>query len=65
MQAQGWTDQELLLLLEGIELYGDSWADIAEHVGTKSQVRRTLHLTRQGVEVHRNSWAMCGAGTLV
>ena len=38
MQAQGWSDQELLLLLEGVELYGDSWADIAEHVGTKSQV---------------------------
>ena len=39
VQAQGWSDQELLLLLEGVELYGDNWADIAEHVGTKSQVR--------------------------
>ena len=38
VQAQGWSDQELLLLLEGVELYGDNWADIAEHVGTKSQV---------------------------
>lgn len=39
VQAPGWSDQELLLLLEGVELYGDSWADIAEHVGTKSQAR--------------------------
>lgn len=42
VQAQGWSDQELLLLLEGVELYGDSWADIAEHVGTKSQVLAEL-----------------------
>lgn len=33
-----WTDQETLLLLEGLELYGDNWAETAEHVGTKSQV---------------------------
>lgn len=39
MQAQSWSDQELLLLLEGVEIYGDNWADIAEHVGTKSQVK--------------------------
>lgn len=39
MQGNGqWKDLETLLLLEGIELYGDNWADIAAHVGTKSQV---------------------------
>jgi len=31
-----WTDQEILLLLEGIELYDDEWMKIAEYVGTKS-----------------------------
>ena len=41
MQATGenvWTDQDTLLLLEGLELYGDNWAEVADHVGTKSQV---------------------------
>jgi SWI/SNF related-matrix-associated actin-dependent regulator of chromatin subfamily C len=33
-----WTDQETLLLLEGLELYNDNWKEISEHVGTKSQV---------------------------
>lgn len=31
-----WTDQEILLLLEGIELYDDEWMKIAEYVGTKT-----------------------------
>ena len=35
---QDWSDQETLLLLEGMEMYGESWAEIAEHVGTRSQV---------------------------
>ncbi|KAJ2888876.1 SWI/SNF and RSC complex subunit Ssr2, partial [Coemansia aciculifera] len=32
-----WTDQETLLLLEGIEMYDDDWNRIAEHIGTKSR----------------------------
>ena len=31
-----WSDQELLLLLEGVEMYEDDWARIEEHVGTRS-----------------------------
>ena len=39
MQADGaWRDVETLLLLEGVQLFGDNWAEIAAHVGTKSQV---------------------------
>lgn len=38
--AAGWTLQEHLLLLEGLELHGDDWAAVSEHVGSKSQVRR-------------------------
>ena len=34
--ASDWTDSETLLLLEGVELHCDSWADVAEHVGTRS-----------------------------
>lgn len=32
-----WTDQELLLLLEGIEMYECDWDEIAYHVGTRSR----------------------------
>ena len=38
---QEWSDQETLLLLEGMEMYGENWAEIAEHVGTRSQVQST------------------------
>jgi SWI/SNF related-matrix-associated actin-dependent regulator of chromatin subfamily C len=31
-----WADQEVLLLLEGIEMYDDDWSAIEEHVGTRS-----------------------------
>lgn len=43
----GWTDQETLLLLEGLELYGDNWAEISKHVRGRSQlecVQRLLSL---------------------
>lgn len=30
--------QETLLLLEGIKLYNDNWAEIATHVGERTQV---------------------------
>ncbi|KIJ58891.1 hypothetical protein HYDPIDRAFT_101791 [Hydnomerulius pinastri MD-312] len=31
-----WTDQEVLLLLEGIEMYDDDWSAIEDHVGTRT-----------------------------
>lgn len=31
-----WSDQEVLLLLEGVELYDDDWTAIEEHVGSRS-----------------------------
>uniref|UniRef100_A0A0N5BGB8 SWI/SNF complex subunit SMARCC2 n=1 Tax=Strongyloides papillosus TaxID=174720 RepID=A0A0N5BGB8_STREA len=43
MKAKGalpgkeWTDQETLLLLEGLELYRDDWNKVADHVSTRSQ----------------------------
>jgi len=45
--ATDWSDQETLLLLEGVEVHGDDWAEVAEHVGTKSAaacLRRFLQL---------------------
>src|SRR5690606_14585013 len=36
-QPAAWTDQETLLLLEGLELYNDDWNKIADHVGTRTR----------------------------
>ncbi|KAJ6627790.1 Smarcc1 protein [Mycena sp. CBHHK59/15] len=42
-----WTDQEVLLLLDGVEMYDDDWARIEEYVGTRSAqqcIRKFLEL---------------------
>lgn len=42
-----WSDQEVLLLLEGVEMYDDDWSLIEEHVGTRSAqqcIRKFLEL---------------------
>jgi len=41
-----WTDQETLLLLEGIEKFNDNWNHIAGHVGTKSKAQCIHHFIR-------------------
>ncbi|KAG0627188.1 hypothetical protein M758_2G180500 [Ceratodon purpureus] len=48
--AGGWTDQETLLLLEALDMYGDNWTEIAEHVATKSKAQCILHFIRLPVE---------------
>ncbi|KAK4531282.1 hypothetical protein CCYA_CCYA07G2139 [Cyanidiococcus yangmingshanensis] len=35
--SDDWTDLEVLQLLEGIEMYGDNWDAVAQHVGTRSR----------------------------
>ncbi|TKW07236.1 hypothetical protein SEVIR_7G294800v4 [Setaria viridis] len=45
-----WTDQETLLLLEGIEKYNDNWNHIAGHVGTKSKAQCIQHFICLPVE---------------
>lgn len=35
--ATEWSDQEVLLLLEGVEMYEDDWNAIAYHVGTRNR----------------------------
>jgi SWI/SNF related-matrix-associated actin-dependent regulator of chromatin subfamily C len=37
MHVDDWTDAELLLLLEGIEMYDDDFNAVAEHVGTRTR----------------------------
>lgn len=49
-QPQDWSDQETLLLLEGLELHKDKWAEIADHVGTKSQVQCIMHFLQLPIE---------------
>ncbi|TFK38179.1 SWIRM domain-containing protein [Crucibulum laeve] len=42
-----WSDQEVLLLLEGVEMHDDDWSKIEEHVGTRSAqqcIRKFLEL---------------------
>ncbi|KAJ7634794.1 SWI/SNF complex protein [Roridomyces roridus] len=42
-----WSDQEVLLLLEGVEMYDDDWSRIEEYVGTRSAqqcIRKFLEL---------------------
>ena len=42
-----WSDQEILLLLEGVEMYDDDWSKIEEHVVTRSAqqcIRKFLEL---------------------
>lgn len=42
-----WSDEETLLLLEGLEMCGDDWSKVEEHVGTRSAqqcIRKFLEL---------------------
>ncbi|PSR76601.1 hypothetical protein PHLCEN_2v8359 [Hermanssonia centrifuga] len=42
-----WSDQEILRLLEGVEMYDDDWSEIERHVGSRSAqqcIRKFLEL---------------------
>ncbi|AQK63319.1 SWI/SNF complex subunit SWI3D [Zea mays] len=45
-----WTDEETLLLLEGLEIFGGKWAEIAEHVATKTKAQCMLHFLQMQIE---------------
>ncbi|KAJ2112063.1 SWI/SNF and RSC complex subunit Ssr2 [Coemansia sp. RSA 922] len=45
-----WTSQEMLLLLEGLDMYDDDWNRIAEHIGTKSREECVLSFLKLPVE---------------
>ncbi|KAI8372702.1 SWIRM domain-containing protein [Radiomyces spectabilis] len=38
-----WTDQEVVLLLEGLEMYSEDWEAVAKHVGTRTRDECILH----------------------
>lgn len=45
-----WTDQETLLLLEGLELFNDDWNAIADHVGTKTREQCVIRFLQLPIE---------------
>lgn len=45
-----WTDQETLLLLEGIEMYDSDWDKVAHHVGTRSKEQCVMHFLQLPIE---------------
>jgi SWI/SNF related-matrix-associated actin-dependent regulator of chromatin subfamily C len=45
-----WTDAEILRLLEGLEKYDDDWAEIAEHVSTRTREECVLQFLQLDIE---------------
>jgi SWI/SNF related-matrix-associated actin-dependent regulator of chromatin subfamily C len=50
MRSPEWSDQELLLLLEGVEMYKDDWNKVCEHVGTRTQDECILKFLQLPIE---------------
>lgn len=50
MRSHDWSDQELLLLLEGVELHRDDWNKVCEHVGTRTQDECILKFLQLPIE---------------
>lgn len=48
--AREWTEQETLLLLEGLEMFRDDWNKVCEHVGSRTQDECILHFLRLPIE---------------
>lgn len=47
---RSWTDQETLLLLEGLELYDEDWSKIADHVGTRTREQCVIQFLQLPIE---------------
>lgn len=47
---RAWTDQETLLLLEGLELYDEDWNKIADHVGTRTREQCVIQFLQLPIE---------------
>ncbi|KAL3845509.1 hypothetical protein ACJIZ3_002912 [Penstemon smallii] len=50
VDGNSWSDQETLLLLEGIQLHNENWNKIAEHVGSKSKAQCIHHFVRLSLD---------------
>ncbi|CAF1298400.1 unnamed protein product [Rotaria magnacalcarata] len=49
-KTKDWLDQEILLLLEGLEMYKDDWNKVCEHVGTRTQDECILKFLQLPIE---------------
>ncbi|KAJ9510157.1 hypothetical protein QJQ45_015646 [Haematococcus lacustris] len=49
-ESGGWDASEALLLLEGVEMYGESWDRVAQHVGNKTSVQCMRHFLQMPIE---------------
>lgn len=47
--SRDWTEQETLLLLEGLEMFKDDWNKVCEHVGSRTQDECILHFLRYSI----------------
>lgn len=45
-----WSDAELLLLLEGLEMFDDNWESVADHVGTRTREQCVLKFLQLEIE---------------
>lgn len=45
-----WTNAELLLLLEGLEMFDDNWESVAEHVGSRTREECVLKFLQLEIE---------------
>lgn len=50
MVEEDWSDQEILLLLEGVELYDDDWNSVADHVGTRTREQCIMQFLQIPIE---------------
>ena len=49
-KANKWSEQELLLLLEGLEMYDEDWVKVSEHVGSRSKDECIAQFLRLPIE---------------
>ena len=45
-----WTDSELLLLLEGLEMFDDNWDSVSDHVGSRTREECVLKFLQLEIE---------------
>lgn len=59
-----WSEAEVLLLLEGLEKFGDDWNQVADHVGSKTNEQCVMQFLRMPIEDsflgdQLGKWAPC------
>ena len=50
VDTEGWTDEETLRLLEGLEMFDDDWSAVSNHVGTRSREQCIMKFIQMPIE---------------